>query len=160
MAFAKLAGKRGRVNWFIGGNTNTNNFLSMKTWKLTLDADMIDSDTFEKSVNSGDGQFYHEYMTGLIGGIAGIDGMWDNTLDKMPSGPTLGIQPGAEVGTGSLDDESDSAATVFLCFDTVSGVGYTLTGKVKTIRAGADVAKDCNFGFDLQVESVAYTSQT
>ena len=148
MAFTKLAGKKGRVSW---GSNN----LSMKSWSLPLKADMLNADTYEKTVNAGDGQYYHEYIVGLVGGEASIEGLWDNTANQHLSGPTLKLQPGA-----LIQASGGAVVSVFLCFDTVSGVGYTITGKISGITPKGDVAVTNDFGFTLQVEAVAYTAQT
>jgi hypothetical protein len=143
MAWTPIQGKFGRFTW--GANN-----LSFSHWQLGVDADMIPADGFEKSASNG--QYFHQYLAGLIGGEARIGGLFDTQVNNNPSGPTLLIRAGASVGTGG------AVASAFLGITT--GIGYTVLGKVKHIGPSLDIQKSFDFEFVIQIEDVQYTLQT
>jgi hypothetical protein len=139
-----VSGKTGRVSW---GNTN----LFMKDWRLSVEADMIPADAFEKTASNG--EYFRSYLTGLIGGTANISGLFDTTASQMPSGTALAIRAGKSIAASG-----GQVTSVFLGITTT--IGYTILGKVKSIEPSNSVDGAAEFSFTIQIEDVQYTSQT
>lgn len=143
MAFTPLAGKTGRVGW---GATN----LFMKDWSLTVEADLIPADGFEKTAVVS--EYYHDWIAGLHGGEATVSGLWDHQDAKYLSGASLLLRAGRTAASGG------TVASVFLGLTTT--IGYTLTGIIRRINPTNDVAGAAMFSFTLAVSGVTYTLQT
>lgn len=144
MAFTPLAGKVGAV--ILSGPVS----LFMRDWNLSLEADIIPADTYEKTTSNS--QYFKTGLVGLIGGEATVSGLWENATNLMYSGTALAIRAGKLIRSGQTH------TTVFLGVTTT--IGFTLTGIIRRINPSSRVDGGNEFSFTLFVEDVAYTSQT
>lgn len=146
MAFTPLAGKSGSVRW--GSSVGT--VLYFSEWNLSVEADIIPADTFEKTASNS--QYFKTGLVGLIGGEATISGLWENASSLMYSGPVILARAGNLLRSGG------AATAVFLGVSTT--VGFTVTGIIKRINPTSNVAAANMFSFSVFVEDVVYTGQS
>lgn len=134
MALTALHGKTGRLQSVISGPTSVNH--EFEDWDLSLEAEMVEVNGFEKSADS-DGNYWNSYLVGLNSGLANFAGRHNTSKN-----PTSSFKPG-------------SAYTYTSLFCGISSsVGFTVTGKCKSIGSDQKFKGVGGFKGSFQVEGV------
>ncbi len=123
MALTPIAGKLGRVETVVSAATVDHEF---EDWVLGLEADIVDTDGFEKTAD-GDGNYWRQHIAGLCGGDWSLEGQWNTTKR-----PTTSFKVGNIPTTLSL---GLNLGTVF----------FTLPTIFKSIGASTNVYKSARF---------------
>ncbi len=127
----------GRLQTVISATTVAHEF---SDWNMTLNSNLIEVPGFEKAAD-GDGNVFNSYLAGLCDGEADFEGRWNSAKN-----PVASFKPGVAYVYTSL-----------FCGLTTA-IGFTLTGKSKSIKAGTKVKDAGTFGGSFQIEGVTYPS--
>jgi hypothetical protein len=127
-----LAGKLGRLRTVISATTVDHEF---ENWNLGLSAEMVEVNGFEKTADA-DSNYWNSYLVGLCTGEANYSGKWNTAKN-----PVTSFKPGLATYTS-------------LYCGLTSAVGFTLTGKNKSIKASTNVKQAGLFEGVFVVEGV------
>ncbi len=127
-----VAGKIGRFTTIISAATVQHEF---EDWKLRLENDLIPVPGFEMTADA-DSQYWIPYIAGLNTGQADYEGSWNTAKN-----PTTSFKSG----------KSDYTS-IFLGISTA--VGFTCTGKNKSISPSQNVKQAGKFAGVFQIEGV------